>query len=88
MRTDTTILPRVLSPMPQTSMEEESEGLDTQLLVAPDYASGLLAVMRQLREKQQLCDVVVRCGSLRVAAHRLVLAAASDYFRACLTGVR
>lgn len=31
--------------------------------------------------------MVVKCGDAEVRAHRLVLAAASEYFRACLTGV-
>ena len=35
----------------------------------------------------KLCDVVVKCGDAEVRGHRLVLAAASEYFRACLTGV-
>lgn len=58
-----------------------------QQAVAPEYAAGVLQAMRQLREQGLLCDVVVRSGSMEVRAHRLVLAACSEYFRACLAGV-
>lgn len=58
----------------------------TDLPAAGEYASGMLQLMRRLREKGALCDVIVRGDKVEVQAHRLVLAAASEYFRACLTG--
>ncbi len=51
-----------------------------------EYATEMLQLMRRLRDKGALCDVVVRGNKVEVRAHRLVLAAASEYFRACLTG--
>jgi len=54
-----------------------------------DYSVGALGMMKRLRDKGLLCDVVLRIGDRgkEVIAHRLVLAACSEYFRACLTGV-
>ena len=58
----------------------------TYLPAAGEYASGMLQLMRHLRDNGALCDVIVRGDKVEVQAHRLVLAAASEYFRACLTG--
>lgn len=58
----------------------------TYLPATGEYASEMLQLMRRLRDNGALCDVIVRGDKVEVKAHRLVLAAASEYFRACLTG--
>eukprot|EP00794_Sanderia_malayensis_P007782 gene7782-8627_t len=45
----------------------------------------LLAVFSSLREQEELCDVTIAIGSARIAAHRLILAGSSPYFRAMFT---
>lgn len=42
-----------------------------------------------LRNESKLCDVEIRCGAESFPAHRVVLAASSEYFEAMFTnGVR
>ena len=36
-------------------------------------------------QKRELCDVVLVVGNKRIAAHRVLLSAASDYFAAMFT---
>lgn len=42
--------------------------------------------MNDFRKSSQLCDIVLVVGDKRIKAHRLVLAAFSDYFSAMFTG--
>lgn len=45
-----------------------------------------LDTLEALRQCEELCDVVIKVGSKTIAAHRVVLAACSPYFRAMFTG--
>lgn len=45
-----------------------------------------LDTLEALRRCEELCDVVIKVGSKTIAAHRVVLAACSPYFRAMFTG--
>jgi len=54
------------------------------LLVVPDYSSGLLTSIRDLFQQGSLCDYTIVVDGERLAAHRLILASVSDYFRAML----
>lgn len=42
----------------------------------------MMQKMESYYEKRQLCDVVLIAGQRKIAAHRVVLSAASDYFAA------
>jgi hypothetical protein len=42
--------------------------------------------MNKLRKAEQLCDVTLKVDQTLFPAHRLVLAAVSDYFAAMFTG--
>jgi len=50
------------------------------------HAKELLAILEVLRNQEELCDVVLVVGSVRINAHRAVLASSSAYFRAMFTG--
>ena len=39
-----------------------------------------------VRKRQELCDVVLHVGSRKIFAHKVILAACSNYFRAMFTG--
>lgn len=50
-----------------------------------DYCKSIYSELRSLQQSQLLTDVTLQSGTVEVRAHRCVLAARSDYFRACLT---
>jgi len=50
------------------------------------YSQFLLQGLNSLRQKNELCDVELKSGSTSLFAHRVVLSAMSDYFKAMFTG--
>lgn len=46
------------------------------------------AVLDELRQQNQLCDVIIRVGDQDFVAHRVVLAATCPYFKGMFTGGR
>ncbi|XP_072601140.1 kelch-like protein 4 isoform X4 [Vulpes vulpes] len=52
---------------------------------AVNHAEQTLHKMENYLKEEQLCDVLLIAGHLRIPAHRLVLSAVSDYFAAMFT---
>jgi hypothetical protein len=50
------------------------------------HSQQLIARMNKLRKAEHLCDVTLKVEQILFPAHRLVLAAVSDYFAAMFTG--
>ena len=50
------------------------------------HSEQLITRMNKLRKAEYLCDVTLKVDQTLFPAHRLVLAAASDYFAAMFTG--
>lgn len=50
------------------------------------HSQQLIARMNKLRKSEHLCDVTLKVDQSLFPAHRLVLAAVSDYFAAMFTG--
>ena len=50
-----------------------------------DYPRVLLSGLHDLREQNQLCDVIIKVGQRSFHAHKVVLASASKYFMAMFT---
>ncbi len=50
------------------------------------HSQQLIARMNKLRKAEHLCDVTLKVEQTLFPAHRLVLAAVSDYFAAMFTG--
>ena len=50
------------------------------------HAQSLLTALENLRNREELCDVVLRVAETEIKAHRVVLAAVSPYFNAMFTG--
>ena len=59
---------------------------ETQLFEAREHPGEALERMQQMREEQKLCDVVLEVGGEEILAHRLVLAASSQYFASMFAG--
>ena len=49
------------------------------------HAKSILTTMNNLRKANRLCDVTLQVGEKDFPAHRIVLAACSDYFCAMFT---
>ena len=50
------------------------------------HPKELLAVLNNLRINEQLCDVILNVGTLKIPCHKAILAASSPYFQAMFTG--
>ena len=55
------------------------------VFTASGHATSLLAAMKQLKERSDLCDVTLCVEQIEYKVHRLVLAACSPYFNAMFT---
>lgn len=64
----------------QVSEDARSSREESQVFVAREHPGEALDRMQQMREEQKLCDVVLEVGGEEILAHRLVLAASSQYF--------
>ncbi|CAF0818483.1 unnamed protein product [Rotaria sordida] len=69
-----------------TTMSDRSDEQQQQHLTISDHASRTVSKIASYFRQGFLCDVVFICGhgqlKQRIAAHRLVIATLSDYFRA------
>ena len=57
-----------------------------QHLFTDSHAKSILTTMNNLRKVNKLCDVNLKVENKLFPAHRIVLAACSDYFCAMFTG--
>ena len=56
------------------------------LMLRLQHAQSLLTALENLRNREELCDVVLKVAETEIKAHRVVLAAVSPYFNAMFTG--
>lgn len=54
-------------------------------IMTNSHAKSILNAMNLLRKSNTLCDITLRVESTDFPAHRIVLAACSDYFCAMFT---
>jgi hypothetical protein len=68
-----------------TSSNDEDKGLfpitSSNELTDSQMSSQLLASLRSMLDDESLCDVKLKVGAESISAHKIVLAAASPYFR-------
>ena len=59
---------------------------EDQQIFTDSHAKSILTTMNSLRKMDKLCDVSLKVQDRVFPAHRIVLAACSDYFFAMFTG--
>ena len=62
------------------SEDARSSREESQLFVAREHPGEAFERMQQMRHEQKLCDVILVVDGEEILAHRLVLAASSQYF--------
>ena len=73
---------------PGRMLHHDSKSLDLgsdECYRSINHPERMMKKMEAYLCKRQLCDVTLLTGTRRVAAHRVVLSAASDYFAAMFT---
>ena len=58
----------------------------TNAIYKSDYSRQLLNKLNEMRNDSKLCDYEIRCNGQLFNAHKCVLIAVSDFFKAMLTG--
>jgi kelch-like protein 20 len=53
--------------------------------VSERHPKLILDQIQQLRRNNELCDVLITCGNLKINAHKIILSSSSPYFRAMFT---
>ncbi|KAG5840804.1 hypothetical protein ANANG_G00192530 [Anguilla anguilla] len=76
----------VVCPLPQAVSEKERRtgDMDDSSYIefdVPEFSSGVLSQLNELRLQGKLCDIVVHIQGRPFRAHKAVLAASSPYFR-------
>ena len=64
----------------------EAPVTNRQIYTSQHIKTLAFGVFEELRRQKQLCDVVIHIGTAEFSAHRVILAAASPYFRGMFTG--
>jgi len=66
--------------MSDLNLSEETSARDLQVFSAREHPSEAFERIQQMRDEQKLCDITLKVGEREIRAHRLVLAATSQYF--------
>lgn len=66
--------------MSDLNLSEETSARDLQVFSAREHPSEAFERIQQMRDEQKLCDIILKVGEREIRAHRLVLAATSQYF--------
>ena len=83
--TDTALL-KLARPVSDLQLNDEARSRESHVFVAREHPSEAFERMQQMRDEQKLCDVVLVVGGEEILAHRLVLAASSQYFFSMFVG--
>lgn len=67
------------------STSDSQERMAPKDIMTNSHAKSILNAMNSLRKSNTLCDITLRVESTDFPAHRIVLAACSDYFCAMFT---
>ncbi|XP_077997175.1 kelch-like protein 9 [Glandiceps talaboti] len=72
--------------MASEQADMSSEGYEAKRVIAPNYSANILHGLNSLHYDQLLHDVILIADGKTFGAHRCVLSACSDYFKAMFTG--
>lgn len=67
------------------SLTDSQGNMAPKDIMTNSHAKSILNAMNSLRKSNTLCDITLRVDSTDFPAHRIVLAACSDYFCAMFT---
>ena len=62
------------------NLSEETSAREVQIFSDKEHPNEAFERMMQMRDEEKLCDVILEVGGKEINAHRLVLAASSQYF--------
>ena len=86
-RSNTTSSPKTLHISHNSYSPHNSNQSQTSLQYNDvSHSKEFLSMLDSLRTNEELCDVVLLVGNLRLLAHKVVLASCSAYFKAMFTG--
>ncbi len=67
------------------SLRDSQGSMAPKDIMTNSHAKSILNAMNSLRKSNTLCDITLRVENTDFPAHRIVLAACSDYFCAMFT---
>ncbi|RVE70945.1 hypothetical protein OJAV_G00069290 [Oryzias javanicus] len=67
------------------SLRDSQSNMAPKDIMTNSHAKSILNAMNSLRKSNTLCDITLRVENTDFPAHRIVLAACSDYFCAMFT---
>ena len=81
----------IISPLPTTSTSSspttiQSQSTATTTSMTINYSIDLLNKLNEMRNESKLCDYEIRVNETKLNAHKFILIAISDFFKAMLTG--
>ena len=79
------LFPRCRHTSPNSTLRSEQK--KSQLVYHPKtHSHEAFERLVEMRQTNQLCDVVIKIGDLTINAHRVILSACSPYFNAMFSG--
>lgn len=70
------------SPYETSDSSDAEIDLDISHMTCSSHHGNLVSSLQLLRSEDSFCDVTIKCRNFEMKAHKIVLASATDYFKA------